>query len=130
MLRTFTIAIFMAVVSFGAFGQGVFGVVREADTKEPIPFANIWIKGTQQGTQSDLDGRFSIATPKGDTLVISAVGFMQQDFLLKRTQKNELTADMRKDVKEIEHGSRSGRGCRLRSTVLPGSARGGRNNFV
>jgi hypothetical protein len=60
MLRIFTVAIFMAVVSSGVFAQGVSGVMREADTKDPIPFANIWIKGTLQGTQSDLDGRFSI----------------------------------------------------------------------
>ncbi len=76
--------------------------MREADTKDPIPFANIWIKGTLQGTQSDLDGRFSIPSPKGDTLVVSAVGFVQQEFILKRNQRNEFTVDMQKDVKKID----------------------------
>ncbi len=102
MLRIFTVAIFMAVVSSGVFAQGVSGVMREADTKDPIPFANIWIKGTLQGTQSDLDGRFSIPSPKGDTLVVSAVGFVQQEFILKRNQRNEFTVDMQKDVKKID----------------------------
>lgn len=102
MLRIFTIAIFAVVVSSAVFGQAVTGVVREADTKESIPFANIWIKGTMQGTQSELDGRFSIPAPKGDTLVVSAVGFTQQEFILKKNQKNVLTVDMQKDVKQID----------------------------
>ncbi|PTN09493.1 DUF5686 and carboxypeptidase-like regulatory domain-containing protein [Mangrovibacterium marinum] len=102
MLRIFAIAIFMAIVSSGVFGQSVSGVVREADSNESIPFANIWIKGTLQGTQSELDGRFTIPAPKGDTLVVSAVGFVQQEFILKRNQKNELTVQMQKDVKKID----------------------------
>ena len=57
---------------------------------------------TLQGTQSDLDGRFSIPSLKGETLVVSAVGFVQQEFILKKNQRNEFTVDMQKDVKKID----------------------------
>ena len=101
MSRIFTIAIFLVVVSSGVFAQGISGVVVDAATKEAIPFANIWIKGTLQGTQSDLDGRFSIKAPKGDTLAVSNVGYVEQEFLLSKVGK-ELRVELKEDVKQID----------------------------
>lgn len=44
------------------------GIVLSATDKEPLPGVTIFIKGTSQGTQSDLEGRFrletDVATPK------------------------------------------------------------------
>lgn len=50
------------------------GVVAD-DTGLPLPGANIIIKGTSTGTQSDFDGNYSIKTKPGDVLVFSYVGF-------------------------------------------------------
>lgn len=42
-------------------GQGIVsGVVTEADSGMPIPGANVVVKGTNQGTVTDFDGKYSI----------------------------------------------------------------------
>ncbi|TMU57060.1 tetratricopeptide repeat protein [Flagellimonas algicola] len=41
----------------------------------PIPDANILIKNTQRGTNSDAQGQFTIQATTGEILVISSVGF-------------------------------------------------------
>lgn len=48
------------------------GVVSESGL--PLPGATVVIKGTQNGTQTDLDGRFSIKAKPGDVLVFSFIG--------------------------------------------------------
>src|ERR1041384_8006569 len=52
------------------------GKIFEADSKEPLPFVAVLIKGTTIGAQTDFDGNFVINSPKlGDSLVASYVGY-------------------------------------------------------
>lgn len=41
----------------------------------PIPFASVYIKGTQTSVSTDADGHYSISVPVGETLVFSFIGF-------------------------------------------------------
>jgi len=48
---------------------------------EPIPGVTILIKGTMQGTKTDVEGRFSLSNVnKGDKLLISSVGFEKLEY--------------------------------------------------
>ena len=50
---------------------------------QPLPGANIIEKGTNNGTQSDFDGKFSlIVSEKNAVLVISYLGFVTQEILI------------------------------------------------
>ncbi|SFL61704.1 carboxypeptidase-like regulatory domain-containing protein [Proteiniphilum acetatigenes] len=60
----------IGVVSAQTQVQGT--VVDESD--EPVIGATIQIKGTSQGTVTDIDGRFNLSAPVNGTLVISYVG--------------------------------------------------------
>ncbi len=53
----------------------ITGVVTEEGTGEPIPGANVIIKGTNIGAATDFDGKFTIKAKEGDVLVISVVGY-------------------------------------------------------
>ena len=55
-------------------GEKVTGVVKDA-TGEPMIGVSVKVKGTNRGTVTDLDGRYSINAPKGSTLVFSYVGY-------------------------------------------------------
>ena len=46
---------------------------------EPVIGAGIQIKGTQDGTVTDADGRFRLNAPMGSTLVCSSIGFKTQE---------------------------------------------------
>lgn len=52
----------------------ITGTVTD-DTGLPLPGANVIIKGTSSGTQSDFDGLYSITANVGQTLTFSYVGF-------------------------------------------------------
>ena len=51
----------------------VTGVIRDAQG-EPLIGATVKVKGTNRGTATDVDGRYSINANRGDVLVISYVG--------------------------------------------------------
>jgi hypothetical protein len=68
------------LVSLIAHAQSITlkGKVTDVDTKEPLPYASISIKGKPIGTVTNADGEFEIhlATPyAGDTLLVSMLGY-------------------------------------------------------
>lgn len=50
----------------------VTGVV--SDASGPLPGANVVVRGTKSGTQTDVDGKYSIKAKAGDVLIFSFVG--------------------------------------------------------
>ena len=71
----------MVMFPLSILAQGtVTGTVTEASSGNPLPGANVVVKGTTTGTTTDFDGNFSIdvnAFPT--TLVFSSVGYAAQE---------------------------------------------------
>ncbi len=66
----------------------ISGKIYEAETKEPLPFVPVIIKGTTIGAQSDFDGNFVIKTDKlGDSLIASYVGYKKLARPINKTLK-------------------------------------------
>ena len=55
----------------------VTGVVTD-NSKGPLAGASILVKGTQNGTSADFDGKFTINAKTGDVLLVSFIGFETQ----------------------------------------------------
>jgi TonB-dependent SusC/RagA subfamily outer membrane receptor len=53
----------------------VSGVV--SDGSGPVPGANVMVRGTKNGVQTDFDGKYAIKAKVGDVLVISFVGMQE-----------------------------------------------------
>ena len=73
---------FVAVLSVQAQERmtvTVSGTVRDNTTQELIPGVNVTIKGTQNGTVTDVSGRYSIETIKDSTLLFSFIGYESQE---------------------------------------------------
>ncbi|MEM9820525.1 MAG: carboxypeptidase-like regulatory domain-containing protein, partial [Bacteroidota bacterium] len=52
------------------------GIVLDKDTEEPLPFANVFVKGTSVGAVTDFDGRFALEVPYRDyELLVSYIGY-------------------------------------------------------
>jgi outer membrane receptor protein involved in Fe transport len=85
MLKQFYLLIITALFSVVSFGQetgSVAGKLTDKDfNNEPLPFANIVIKGTSTGTTSDVDGLYELPNlePGVYTLVYSYVGYESQE---------------------------------------------------
>jgi len=57
----------------------VSGTVTQASDGEPLIGVSIQIKGTNQGTSTDIDGNYTIKADKGAVLVFSYVGFKPRE---------------------------------------------------
>jgi hypothetical protein len=61
------------------------GKVTDGATNEPIPFANVYFKGTTVGTTTDFDGRFELktTTPK-DSLTVTVISYKTKSKKIKK----------------------------------------------
>ncbi len=58
----------------------IMGLVLDADTKEPIPFAHVYFEGKKIGVSTDFNGEFSIETrEKVDSIFISCIGYVTEE---------------------------------------------------
>ena len=76
----------------------VVGVVLDDAKGEPIPGVTILVKGTKQGTITDLNGEFTLNAKTGDILRISFLGYEQQDVT---ASSSKLTVRLKEDNKAL-----------------------------
>ncbi len=82
MKNKITILVFMALFQFTAMlaqERTVTGTVTASRDGMTLPGVNVIVKGTNQGTVTDMDGRFSISVSENATLVFSSLGFASRE---------------------------------------------------
>ncbi|HNZ71854.1 MAG TPA: TonB-dependent receptor plug domain-containing protein, partial [Prolixibacteraceae bacterium] len=78
----------------------ITGTVRDA-SGETLVGVNIVVKGTTQGTSTDIDGKFSLGGIKSDaTLTANYIGYKSQDINVGSQSTFEIT--MEKDVMDLD----------------------------
>ncbi|MGB8375734.1 MAG: TonB-dependent receptor plug domain-containing protein, partial [Salegentibacter sp.] len=60
----------------------------------PLPGVNVIVKGTNNGTQTDFDGNYSITAGEGQSLVFSYVGFTTQEKLIGAENKIDIVLNI------------------------------------
>jgi TonB-linked SusC/RagA family outer membrane protein len=101
--------IFLSLSSI-AQTREVTGLVTDAKSKEPIAFANVIVKGTSRGAQTDFDGRYRLELePTDSVLVFAYVGYNPQTVTIgNRTEINiqlQATASITEEVQVIGYGT-------------------------
>lgn len=86
-IQVVTMVIGLIVLSVVGFAQNqpVKGTIVDQDNTS-LPGATIIQKGTTNGVISDAEGNFEIACPMGSTLVISYIGFKNQEVEVNSTE--------------------------------------------
>jgi hypothetical protein len=82
------------VVSLFCQGQTIRGVVIDAVSKSPLPFANVFFNNSSEGTVTDNQGRFEITniTSGSRELVVSFTGYNSYNrFIDFKKDGNELS---------------------------------------
>lgn len=77
----------------------VTGTVRDA-LGDPVIGANVVVKGTTNGTITDIDGHFSIEAASHDILQVSFIGYLAQDIALGG--KKEIAITIREDTQKLD----------------------------
>ena len=68
------------ILSFQGYGQQVVtGTVTNTENGDSLPGVNVLVKGTTQGTVTDVDGKYSIEVGQDQTLIFSFIGYEQQE---------------------------------------------------
>ena len=76
---------------------GIAGTVTDA-SGEVLIGVSVLIKGSGQGTVTDLDGNFSLAANMGDILQFSYTGYIPQEIKLERQSFIEHCLERRCEV--------------------------------
>ena len=89
---TMFLALFFIGIGIVTAQTQVRGTVVD-ESGQPVIGATIQIKGTSQGTVTDVDGRFNLSPPANGTLVISYVGMRTQEVPVQPTVNVTLVSD-------------------------------------
>ncbi len=65
-----------------AQNKTVTGTVTDKSTGEAIPGASVYIKGTTNGTITDMDGNYNLQANEGDVIVFSFIGYTDSELTL------------------------------------------------
>ncbi|MBS9525708.1 TonB-dependent receptor [Litoribacter alkaliphilus] len=76
------------------------GRVFDGDSNETIPGVTVNIKGTQNGTVTEIDGSFEIDAQPGETLIIRAMGYTTQEVVL--TEETNLDIFLATDSRQLD----------------------------
>ena len=80
-----SIFILICLVSHSIYGQNVYeGIIKNAQTNEPISYVNIGILNREKGTVSNENGEFTIEIPNefiNDTIKVSSIGYEPRHFI-------------------------------------------------
>jgi len=67
------------------------GRVFDANTKEPLPFVDLILKGTYVGASTDLDGQYLIQTKNpSDTIICNFIGYKQVSLPIVKESKQTI----------------------------------------
>ena len=67
------------------------GILLDAETREPLSFATIFVKNSKTGVAADLEGQFKLVVPDSLmseelTLVVKMIGYENTEFKIHRTE--------------------------------------------
>ena len=81
----------------------VTGVVRDSETKEPLPYVNIFFTGTNVGVTSDPHGKYRISTDKPYTQIqFSFVGYEPVIRALRRGEAQVINVALKSESVILE----------------------------
>ena len=109
------------MISSVAFAQSltVTGLVTDASTGEPVPYASVHEKGTMNGVSTDADGQYSITVPNNSVLVFSSIGYLSVEIAVDG--KINVNCELPADAEMLESAVSVGYGSARKVGTLVGS---------
>lgn len=106
MFKRAGLLISMLLVATLALAQStrVRGIVRDADTGEPLPFVGVYFDGTTIGISTDMEGRYSLETRSREARVLTAqlIGYENLSVEVTQGAFTEINFALRPDPKQLQ----------------------------
>ena len=97
----FVIACFMLILSeLSAQNTTITGTVKSSDLDDVLPGATVLVKGTNIGTATNIDGKFTISATADATLVFSSIGYIPQE--VKVGNQTSIQITLTPDITNME----------------------------
>lgn len=114
--RTFLLALFwIAGSSLGLAQDATLSGVVKDNTGQPLPGANVLVKGTTNGTQTDFDGNFTLNAPSNGTISVSYIGFVTQEVAINN--QSSITVTLAEDASQLDEVVVIGYGSQKKSDL-------------
>ncbi len=97
--------LFIAIGSYGSLQAQtvVSGKVTDANSGDPVPFANVIFKGTSIGTTTDFDGRYRIETVQAiDSVQASYIGYITRSKKINRGTSQVIDFQLEENVISLQ----------------------------
>jgi TonB-linked SusC/RagA family outer membrane protein len=104
-----------------AQNKRITGQVIASDDHSPLPGVTVLIKGTNSGTQTDVNGAFSIQAAKGAILIFRFVSYSPTE--VKITDQNVINVSLTPENKTLSEVLVVGYGTQSRTTVTSAVAK-------
>lgn len=99
--RAFSVLLLTLIVATGAVAQNLVRGTVVDDTGLEVIGASILVKGTNQGTITDMEGKFSLSVPdKNSVLVVSYIGY--QTLEVKSDSSKPMSIVLKEDSEMLE----------------------------
>lgn len=117
-MKTIFTLLFVALLGFQLQAQSITisGTVSD-DAGLPLPGANVIVKGTSTGTQTDFDGKYSIPAQIGQKLMFSYVGFETKEIKIKKAGELNVQLDPSAALEEVVVTGYSGSNNDIRNAM-------------
>ncbi|MDO3642140.1 MAG: SusC/RagA family TonB-linked outer membrane protein [Mucilaginibacter sp.] len=100
--RTLITALLFCLAPVLLFGQSKIGGTVTDNQKQALPGVSVKVKGTTQGTITDVNGRFLLTVQKGQVLEVSFLGFQPAEVpVTDQTNYNIVLKDDSKTLNEV-----------------------------
>lgn len=76
------------------------GTVLDKTSNQPIPGVNIVVEGTQNGTATDFDGKFTLNVKKGEQIVFSYIGY--KNYTLTYVAQKNISIVLEEDSAQLD----------------------------
>ena len=98
-----TLVLMGAVIGAAAQSTRVRGIVRDAETGEPLPFVSVYFDGTTIGISTDLEGHYSLETRDPDARVLTAslIGYESLSVNVQQSVFSEINFSLRLDPRQL-----------------------------
>lgn len=97
--------LYFSILSLSALCQEtrITGKVTDANSGDPVPFANVVFKGTSIGATTDFDGNYQISTfSPTDSVIVTYVGYQPKAKVVKRGAAQVINFQLAEEVISLQ----------------------------
>lgn len=122
-MRNLLTCVLILCTAFSVYAQDVQikGVVVSGTDNFPLPGVNVVVKGTTNGTMTDMDGQFILSAPEGSILTLSYIGFKPLE--VKATGNAAMNIVLHEDTEVLDEVVVVGYGVQKKSVVTAAISR-------